>query len=131
MSESGSKRTTAERITLVISTLILVGILGLATWAQMRVGDAPAAIDVEAHLEQVRETDSGYYVPITITNTGGLTAQDVTVTGDLDLGEGQPETGEVVIAFLAGGESEKAELVFTTHPNEGEFTVGATSFVEP
>ena len=128
---ASSERTTAERITLLASMLILVGILALATWANVRTGDAPPTIQVEAHLEDVRETDSGFYLPITITNTGGLTAQDVTVTGELDTGEEQPETADITITFLAGGEEESAEMVFTTDPNDGEFTVGATSYLNP
>ena len=131
MSSSTSERTTAERITLVISLLVLGSILSLAGWASMRSGDEPPTIQVEAHLEDVRETDSGFYVPITITNTGGLTAQDVTVSGELDTGEEQPETADITITFLAGGEEESAEMVFTTDPNDGEFTVGATSYLNP
>ena len=131
MSNSDAERTTAERITMIISTLILVGILGLAVWANARTGDLPATITVEANLGAVRETDNEYYVPITITNTGGLTAQNVTVTGELNFGEGEPETGEVTIDFLAGGESEQAELIFARDPREGELTVGANSYLKP
>ena len=131
MSTSTSERTTAERITLVISLAILAGIFALAGWANVRTGDAPPTIEVEARPEAVRETDSGYYLPIRITNTGGLTAQDVTVVGELDTGEEQPETAEITITFLAGGEEESAELVFTTDPNEGELSVGATSYLQP
>lgn len=131
MSRSSSQRTMAERITLIISLLILATIFSLAGWASVRTGTAPPVIDVQAQLDEVRETDSGYYLPITVTNTGGLTAQDVTVSGQLDTGEGEPETAEITITFLAGGEEEAAELIFTTDPNEGEFTLAPTSFVEP
>lgn len=130
MSEK-SERTTAERITFIASLVILLGILGMAAWASFRVGNAQPEIDVVAHLDKVRETDTGFYVPITITNTGGVTAQDVVVTGELDTGEGEPETAEVTITFLAGNESEEAEMVFTTHPAEGDFTIGPTSYVQP
>jgi uncharacterized protein (TIGR02588 family) len=131
MSDSSSERTAAERVTLLISLMILTAIFTLAVWANVRTGDAPPLIVVEAQLNDVRETDTGFYVPITITNTGGLTAQGVTVTGELDTGDGQPEMAEVVITFLAGGEAESAELIFSTHPNDGEFSLGATSYLLP
>ena len=134
MSDSGNEneeRTSAEKITLVISVAVLVAILCVAIWASARTGTDPASITVVPHPEQVRESDGHYYLPITITNTGGLTAQDVTVTGELNTGEPQPETAEVTINFLAGDESERAELVFTTPPDEGELTVGVTSYLEP
>lgn len=131
MSQTDEKHTTAERITLIISLLILAAVLGLAGYSNITIGEEPPTITAEADLENVRETDGGFYVPITITNNGGLTAQDVTVSGELDLGDGEPEMAEITIAFLAGGESEQAEMMFSVHPNEGELTVRPTSYLVP
>lgn len=131
MSQNDEKHTAAERVTLAISILILGAVLGLASYANITTGEEPPTINVEADLENVRETENGFYVPITITNNGGLTAQDVVVIGELDLVDGEPETGEVTIAFLAGGESEQAELVFTVHPDDGEFTLIPSSYLVP
>lgn len=128
---SATERTPAERVTSVISVLVLVVILGIAGWTSARTGESPPVIEVEAHLGDVRERDSGYYVPITIINAGGLTAQDVVVTGELDTGEGTPETADVTIAFLSGGETEDAELIFSANPNAGEFAVRPTSYLNP
>lgn len=131
MSKGFREQDSAERTTMVISILILAAILGLATWSSVTTGEEPPLITVEAMLDEVRETDSGYYVPISITNDGGKTAQDVMVTGKLSTGEGEPETAEITIDFLAGGETERAELIFPIHPNEGEFTVAPTSYLVP
>lgn len=131
MSSQDSKHTTAERVTLAISVLVLAAVMGLTAYSQIATGEEPPTINVEVDLDGVRETDHGYYVPIAITNDGGLTAQDVMVTGELVLGEEEPETAEVTIDFLAGGESEQAELVFSAHPDEGEFTVAPTSYLVP
>lgn len=124
-------RTNAERVTLAISVLILIAVVATAIWAGDRVGSEPPEIHVEAMSGGVRESETGFYVPVTITNRGGLTAQNVVVTGELDLGDGEPETGEVTIDFLAGGESEEATLVFSSHPEDGEFEVGVTSYLKP
>lgn len=131
MSENTSGRTSAEKITLVFSLLVLVLIVSLAAWANAQVGNKEPLIEVEIHLENTRETDSGYYVPITVVNSGGLTAQDVVVTGELDIGEDEPQTAEITITYLAGGESAEAELVFSSNPREGDLTVDPTSFVYP
>lgn len=131
MSSNDSKHTQAEKVTMVISIAILAAVLGLASWASFATGDSPPVIDVQVNLEEMRETDAGFYVPITITNTGGLTAQNAMVTGELVTDEPEPETAEVTIDFLAGGESEQAELVFSTNPNEGELTVNPTSHLQP
>ena len=131
MSSKDEKHTTAERVTLIISLVVLAAVLGLAGYSHITTGEEPPTITVSADMENVRETESGYYVPITITNDGGLTAQDVIASGELILEEGEPETAEVTITFLAGGESERAELVFSVHPDEGTFTLRPASFVHP
>lgn len=131
MSSERANKTTAEKITLAISLVIVAAVLGLAGYASFSTGEEPPTITVEADLANVRATEFGYYVPITITNDGGLTAQDVTVAGELDLGEEMPESAEVTITFLAGGESEQAGLVFSAHPDEGEFSVRPTSYLVP
>lgn len=131
MSSDESNHTTAERIKMIISIAILVGIIGWAGWAGFVAGDAPPEINVDVDMEGMRETASGYYVPITITNDGGLTAQSVIVTGELVIDGSEPETADVTIDFLSGGESEKAELIFSTNPTEGDLTVAPTSYLQP
>lgn len=128
---SEPQRTTAERITSVISLLVLVATFGLAAWADAHSGDGPPVIVVQTHLDQVRETESGFYLPVTVTNTGGLTAQDVVITGELVIGEGEPETAEITITFLSGSEAEEGQLIFSENPNDGELKVGPTSFLSP
>lgn len=130
-SQEHAASTTAERITLVASLVILVSILSVAVWSNVRTGQDPPDIVVEVDMEDVQERDAGFYVPITITNNGGTTAQDLVVSGELDLGDGEPETADVTISYLAGGETEAAEMVFSVHPADGEFTIGPTSFLKP
>lgn len=130
-SQGHATSTTAERITLTISIVILVGILSVAVWSNMRTGEDTPDIVIEVDMENVQEKEAGFYVPFTITNNGGVTAQDLVVSGELDVGDGQPETADVTIAFLAGGETESAEMIFSTHPEDGEFTIGPTSFLKP
>ncbi len=127
-----SKHSRAERITMGISIVILVGIVGLAVWSSIMTGSSDPEIEVTVNLEGVRETDTGFYLPVTITNTGGLTAEGATVTGELKTDdEEEPQTAEVSIDFLAGGEVEQAALVFDTDPREGDLSVGPTSYLHP
>lgn len=131
MSESSSERTAAERITFLASLAVLVAILLLALWAGMRTGDGEPVIAIDIHLDQMSSDESGFYVPVTVTNTGGETAQDVVITGELDIKEDQPEFAEATFNFLAGGESEQAVLIFSTDPTSGVLIVRPTSFVVP
>ncbi|MCA9833756.1 MAG: hypothetical protein KC435_07430 [Thermomicrobiales bacterium] len=131
MSTRLSEQNTAERITFIASLTILAVIVGLAIWADIRTGDASPTIEIEVHEASIRETENGFYVPISVTNTGGKTAQDVVVTGELKRSNGTTETAEVTFAFLAGAEEEQAELVFSSNPADGELTVRPTSFIVP
>lgn len=124
-------RTTAEKITLLTSCLILLSILGRAGWAHVKTGDDPVVIVVEAHLDSVRQEASMYYLPITVTNTGGRPAQDVMVRGELTDETGKPQEAEITLTFLGAGEAENAELVFTSDPRKSEVSIHPVSFVEP
>lgn len=127
---SGS-RSTAEWITLGISAAILISIVGALTWLSFRGAENPPLIVVEPNLERVREDDSGYYLPFTIRNTGDTTVADAIVQAELDTGTGQPETAEITIDFLDGGEEAAGTFVFRDDPASGDLTIGVTSYKEP
>lgn len=124
-------RSVAEWITLGISVAILAGIIGLVSYLHFTGEDSPPDIVVEAHLDQVYDGDGGWYVPVTIRNAGGTTVEDVQVTGELDTGEGEPETADFTIRFLVGGEQAEGAFIFQANPASGELTTSAGSFKVP
>jgi uncharacterized protein (TIGR02588 family) len=123
--------TIAEWTTLAISAAILVGIVGMITWLSFRGDEHPPMVTVEANLEDVRQEDSGYYLPIVIRNEGDDTIEDATVRGELDSGSGQAETVDLTVTFLSGGEEVRGTVVFQDDPTEGELTLAVTSYKEP
>lgn len=128
--DSGS-RTIAEWITLGISATILLAIVVILTWLSFRGAEHPPVIVVEPNMEQIREDDSGYYLPVIIRNTGDTTVADAIVQAELETGSGQPETAEITIDFLDGGEMAAGAFVFREDPSSGELTTGVTSYKEP
>lgn len=124
-------RSIAEWTTLAISAVILVALVGGLTWLYFRGTERPATVVVEPQMDQLREEDSGYYLPVIIHNTGDTTAANAVVQGELDTGSGQPETAEITIDFLDGDEEVAGTFVFRSDPRSGELTVGVTSFEEP
>lgn len=125
------KLSIAEWSTLAVSAAILVGIVGLITWLAFRGDELPPTIIVEASIQDTRQDESGYYVPITIRNDGDVTVADAIIQGELDTGSGQPQSAEVTVSFLAAHEEVAATLVFRDDPSTGELTTGVTSFREP
>lgn len=124
-------RSIAEWTTLAISAVILIALIGGITWLYFRGAERPATIVVEPQMDQLREEDSGYYLPVIIHNSGDTTAASAVVQGELDTGSGQPETAEITIDFLDGDEEVAGTFVFRSDPRSGELTVGVTSFEEP
>lgn len=81
-------------------------------------------------LDRVRRTGDVYYVPIQVANHGGATMANLRVQVTLTLDQGERESGEFIIDFLAGSESAQATVAFRHHPSRGTLT-DQVSYVEP
>lgn len=128
---AASGRSTVEWITLGISGAILLAILGTLTWLSFPGSETPPVITVKPNMEQLRHEDSGFYLPVVISNTGDTTVADAIVQAELDTGSGQPEIVEVTVDFLDGAETVAATFVFRENPASGDLTTGVTSYKEP
>lgn len=122
---------TAEWVTLVISAVILIGIVGAISWLSFQGRERPPIIAVEARVEDVREEESGYYLPIVIRNDGDRTVEDAVIRGELNSGDGSPEKAELRVMFLAAGEQVNGTMVFQEDPATGQLTVGVVSYRDP
>lgn len=123
-------RTVAEWTTLAISAAMVVSMLGLVTYLYVRGDSQPAIVTASAQLDKLRQDDSAYYVPVQVTNEGDRTVEDVTIEGELAV-DGQVETAEITVTFLAGGERVTGAFVFSQDPSQGELTVRPISYKDP
>ena len=123
-------RTTAEWVSLGVSLLIVLALAGLVTYDYFATGNEPPTIEVTPQLEQVRQEGDAFYLPVEVANTGDQTAQDVSVEVALQAGEGDPESAQFTVAFLPGGGTEEAVVVFREDPSRGEIS-SSISFVRP
>ncbi len=128
---AGTSRTTAEWITLGISVVVLLAVVGLVGYLHVSGGDHPPIIVVEARLDETRQDAEAYYVPVEVRNRGDRTAGDVQVQAELDTGTGPPLTAEFTVTFLAGGQEVEGTFVFSEDPTSGTLTVDATSYRKP
>ena len=124
-------RSVAEWVTLGISASIVVAILGLITWLEFSGASAPPRVTAWADLEQVRQEEGVFYVPVTIENTGDKTIEEVVVEAQLDTGNGEPEVADITVTFLAGGERVYGALVFTSDPRNGDLIIRPVSYIDP
>lgn len=123
-------RSSAQWTALLVSSLIVLTVLGLVIYDILVVGTAPPVIEVHPVLEEVRVEAGFYYLPVTLMNTGARTAQDVTASVTLQPAAGEPESASITIRFLAPGERDNGVILFKNDPREGSLSI-STSFVRP
>lgn len=124
------RRSLAEWITFGVASLILLLLIGLVLYDWQMSQNRPPAFQVEV-AEAARFTDGGYYIPFTITNTGGRIARTVQVIAELHLEGTADESGEQQIDFLSGHERKRGSFVFTHNPQDGELVIRVASYGLP
>jgi uncharacterized protein (TIGR02588 family) len=124
-------RSTAEWVSLGISSILLTGVIGLViyTWTASEHQQPPEVSVVSS--PEVREAGGQFYVPFTVTNEGGGTAESVQIIAELSIDGEVEETGEQQIDFLSGGETEEGAFIFTRDPQAGDLVVRVASYKLP
>lgn len=129
LSRKRSRTISTEWITFTIASLIVAVLVGLVLFSWATQGDQPPVLAVRPGSE-IRSEAGQFYVPFTVTNTGGATAESVQVIGELRLDD-QSETGEQQIDFLSKGEEEEGAFVFSRDPRQGDLTIRIASYKLP
>ena len=128
--EQKQKRSPAEWTTFSIALLILAAIVGLVIYKWLTQKNQPPVLSISSSSE-IREAPGQYYVPFSVTNTGGETAESVQVIAELRINGDVEESGEQLIDFLASGEKEEGAFVFSRNPRQGELVVRVASYKRP
>ena len=127
----GPQRLIAQRVTLGISLLIVAGVVALIAYQQVAGGNRPPAIDVQWQLQNVRQEAGIYYVPVEVTNRGDATAEDLRIRPAFSASGDRRDLAELVIPFLAGGETVEGTIALPEDPARGTLTVTSISFMHP
>jgi len=126
---AADRRSPAEWTTFGIATVIVVAIAGLVAWDWLTAENQPPILTVR-QTGSVRTVDGQFYIPFTVTNSGGETAESVQVVADLQL-NGKEETGEQQIDFLSAGETAAGAFIFSQNPQQGKVTLRVASYKLP
>ncbi len=122
------ERSAAERTTLAISIILILGLLALVTYVSITGGNEPPIIEARPLDQEMRQEGESYYLPVAVTNQGGRTAEEVVIQAELAGSDGSAEASEFTLDFLAGGETREGTAVFATDPLTGELTIDVASF---
>lgn len=129
-SEQKPPRSPAEWITFSIALLILGSIIGLVIYKWITQKNQPPVLSVTQPSE-IRQLPGQHYVPFSIENTGGETAESVQVIAELRINGEVEESGEQQIDFLASGEKSEGAFIFSRDPRQGELIVRVASYKLP
>lgn len=120
----------AEWVSLAISSVLLAGVIGAASflWASEKQRQPPILGITQS---DTRLSEGEYYVPFTVTNAGGETAESVQVVAELRIGGEVVESGEQILEFLSSQETAEGAFIFTRDPQEGELVIRVASYQDP
>lgn len=123
---SGTPRTTAELVSMIISIALLAGVVGVVIVLWLSPSSEPARFRIDRM--PIRNELGHYYLPITVTNEGDATGAQVTVEGRL-AGPGNEQASATTFDFIPAHSSVEGVLIFDTEPTSAELRV--VSYQQP
>ncbi len=120
----------AERVSFGVSLSIVGIIVALISFTWITGDNNPPILAISTE-SKIREINQQYYVPFTVSNSGGETAESVEVTASLFLDNKLAETGRQEIDFLSRQEKRSGEFIFTRNPQQGKLSIRVASYKLP
>lgn len=125
-----TKRSLAEWCTFGIASAILATVVGLVLYAWLGKQDQPPILSVTRE-KDIRQVNRQFYVPFTLINKGGETAESVRITAELEVNNKVEEAGEQEIDFLSSGETQEGAFIFSKNPSTGKLSMRVSSYNLP
>jgi uncharacterized protein (TIGR02588 family) len=125
-----SGRSLAEWITFSTASAIVAVVIGLIIYIWLGKKSDPPILSI-AREEAIRKVSGQFYVPFTLKNQGGETAESVHVIAKLELGNSIEESGEQEVDFLSSGEKQDGAFIFSQDPRKGKLTIRVVSYKLP
>lgn len=120
----------AESVTLAIASLIVATLVALIIFIWITESDEDPIIAIIRD-QAIHEAQGQYYVPFTVANEGGKTAEAVAIVAELKINGQVEESGEQEIDFLSSQEKEEGVFIFKHNPQAGELTIRASGYKLP
>jgi uncharacterized protein (TIGR02588 family) len=122
------RRNWLEWANLVVSAVALVGLVGYLAFTAVQ-SPEPPQVTVKGRLEEARDVDGGWELPVIVRNDGGEAASQVAVEGTATIG-GAEETAELEVDLLGAGTEEELVMRFSGAP-EGDVELRIVGYHVP
>jgi len=113
----------------VLGALIVAALVGYLVWSAVARDETPP--DVRLEVLDIQDLPEGYLVRFAAENQGSQAAAALLIEGELELPDGQTETGEATIDYLPPRSTREGALVFRNDPVSGDLTVRPKGFTRP
>lgn len=123
-------RISAETVTLAIASLLVAVLVALIIFIWITESDEDPVIAITRD-QAIYEVRGQYYVPFTVTNEGGKTAEAVVIVAELKANGEVEESGEQEIDFLSSKEEEEGLFIFNQDPKTRELVIRASGYKMP
>jgi uncharacterized protein (TIGR02588 family) len=120
----------AEWVTFLISVSLLALLVGLVIHSWITQSDGPPILQIITNGE-IQQVEKQYYVPFTVTNIGGETAESVQIIGEIEENGRVEQVGDQQIDYLSGGEKQEGAFVVDRDPRQGNFAMRVASYKLP
>ena len=124
------RRSLAEKVSFFISLSIVTIIVALVCYTWLTGDTNPPVLSVTTGTE-IRKANQQYYVPFTVSNSGGATAESVEIVSQLLSENGNIESGSQQIDFLSRKEKRDGEFIFSHDPQQGQLVIRVASYKLP
>lgn len=121
-----------EKVTLAVSIVVLLALLGGLIVLNLEEGSAPAALRVRPDYAGAFHKHGSWYLPVKVTNTGDEPTDAVTVVLEQARDDpAHPETADLDFSFVAGGETVSGVIAFAERPTRDNVTIDPVSYTDP
>ena len=107
-----------EWIVFAASLVLVLSTLGYLVYDVATIGEVPPNIEVQ--LGQPQQQSNRFLVPLSVTNSGGETAEGVHIEVTLESGGKEQESADFEIAFLPRNSTREGWVTFKTDPRTVE-----------
>ncbi len=118
-----------EWVTGIVSSLLVIAMLGRISWDIYRYDDSKA--DFELAVVSIEPVSSGFRVNFDIHNVSQSTAATVHVVGALRSADGATDTADVTFDYVAAESHDNGTLFLKNDPRSGTLDLRVAGFTDP
>lgn len=124
----GQRPSLPERVTLVLSLLIVLGLIGYIAFHHFFVESGAPRAQARILLDQAWETDGQWTVPVEILNASDLPLEEVTVQVEMSTPTGEPAEVSLTASYLPERGREEIYVVTEVEPRRAKMKATIQSF---